>query len=448
MPLSTTIAAFSTQGFGSAGSPIGLGWITAGTGSNISYPEYAYAISVNSTGDLFIPSIDTEYNPSSGAANQAVLSKLNNSNGNMVFNKYVQNGFVGLNVSYNSCAIDASGNIYACGSSDRLVGAITTSAYYVAKYNSSGVLQWQRQIENAGSAVETGVDIDVDSTGNVFIVGERFVSPNRFVTVIKLDTNGTLQWQKSIDLPSNPIDRVACNIVDSAGNMYVLIHGLGNAYLMKFTTTGTLSWQYSVTSVYDSWNSAMSILGNTLCIGLSYGYIKIDISGATPSISQQRAVTTPCSNVGTALDAANNTYVLASATINGYTNSYLMKYDSAGTLAWSNEIYTNQPFNFLPTGIAYYANSLFVTCQQQNLYAMKFPSDGRIPLKGVYPLSVPPSTPDGPVAIYYKSAALTQTTTSLTLVTSSLTVSTGASTNYTVTLSNGDKSWDWYYRPI
>lgn len=455
MPLSTTIAAFSTQGFGSAGSPIGLGWITAGTGANVSYPEYAYAISVNSTGDLFIPVKDQVYDPVAGSTDYAVLSKLNNINGHMSFNKFVRNNtYLGayLSASYNSCAVDSAGNIYACGKATRMVGSVGTGAYLIVKYDSSGTVQWQREIENAGTAEESGVDIDVDSSGNVFVVGERFVSPNRYVTAIKLDTNGTLLWQKSIDIPSNAIDTVACNIVDGSGNMYALIHGAGKAFLIKLTTSGTVAWTYTViSSIAQQWNSAMSILGNTLCIGLGSGYIKVDISGATPTISQQRAVTETCSNVGTAMDSSSNTYVLVSALLHDSYNSILMKYNSSGTLMWSNELYTSMSSagpsvgNFFPVGIVYYNNNLFVTCQSSNdIFAMKFPADGKIPGKGIYPLSLPTNN----FTVYYKTIPLTPTTTTYALTSDTLTVSAGASTNYTVTLTTGDMSWDWYYRPI
>ena len=101
-----------------------------------------------------------------------------------------------------SVAVDNSGNVYITGVTDGDLAASNPGGndIFIRKYNSSGTEQWTRQIGT--SASEWGEDIAVDSSGNVYVIGDTFGSTfgthaggyNRDVFVVKYDTNGTQQW--------------------------------------------------------------------------------------------------------------------------------------------------------------------------------------------------------------------------------------------------------------
>ena len=134
-------------------------------------------------------------------------------------------------------AVDQDGDIYLIGK-----GKTLTGAYYafIAKFNSSGDLLWDRIIENVlGSAVA------IDSLGNVYLIGYPTASVDVFIA--KFDSSGSLLWVRSWGTAGGyeyPGDAVT----DSAGNIYVIgwTNGFGlsdyHAFITKFDPSGNPLW--------------------------------------------------------------------------------------------------------------------------------------------------------------------------------------------------------------
>ena len=76
---------------------------------------------------------------------------------------------------------DSSGNIYACASS------------VVLKWSRDGALLWAKTV--SGPFFSGGC---VDASGNVYLAG-GYYSSNYYAYLLKLDTGGTLQWQRSLN---------------------------------------------------------------------------------------------------------------------------------------------------------------------------------------------------------------------------------------------------------
>ena len=67
----------------------------------------------------------------------------------------------------NSIAVDSSGNVYVTGyTGSQGAGG---NDILITKYNTSGVIQWQRTLGGAGT--DAGNSIAVDSSGNVYVTG-------------------------------------------------------------------------------------------------------------------------------------------------------------------------------------------------------------------------------------------------------------------------------------
>ena len=138
--------------------------------------------------------------------------------------------------------IDSSNNIYITGS----VTISSNTEMFVAKFNSSGAVQWQKTLASSGTDI--GYGIDVDSSGNVYITGVSNGNGNNDIITAKYNSSGVIQWQKR--LGSNVVDQGNGVAVDSSGNVYVT--GVSNAgstndlIIVKYNSSGVLQWQNKI----------------------------------------------------------------------------------------------------------------------------------------------------------------------------------------------------------
>jgi hypothetical protein len=153
----------------------------------------------------------------------------------------------------NSLNLDSSSNVYVVGTS--VIGNSAPQDGYIAKYNSSGVLQWQNQIR-APNTQDNGVLFDVafDSSGNIYAVGGlgRLVTFSNIYSlyVFKFDPTGALVWQRKIGGTENN-DRMYGNGITIDSNDDIYISGIYFDYALftnvaiyvKYNTSGVLQWQ-------------------------------------------------------------------------------------------------------------------------------------------------------------------------------------------------------------
>ena len=213
-------------------------WIATlgGTGS-----DYGQAIAVDSSGNVYV----TGYTASQGAGgNDALITKYDTS-GTIQWQRSL--GGSGTERGQ-GIAVDSSGNVYVTGYITSQ-GAGGNDAI-IAKYNTSGTIQWQRILGGASS--EIGYGIAVDSSGNVYVAGSTASqgAGGNDAIIAKYNTSGTIQWQRSL---GGAGDDVFYGIaVDGSGNLYVT--GLTNsqgaggndALITKYDTSGTIQWQRSL----------------------------------------------------------------------------------------------------------------------------------------------------------------------------------------------------------
>lgn len=94
-------------------------------------------------------------------------------------------------------AVDGSGNIIVCGTTE-----ISSTNYngVVAKYNSSGSLQWVSTYAGAGNLVDGFVSVAVDNSNNVYACGgTQTVSEFANYLTVKYNSSGTQQWASTYD---------------------------------------------------------------------------------------------------------------------------------------------------------------------------------------------------------------------------------------------------------
>ena len=114
------------------------------------------------------------------------LVAYNTSDGSINF----QQSFPG-NAFFDSIASSpTTGNLYISGQS-------TNNRSLLIKVNSSGTLQWGRQLDTG----YTSTVVAIDSSENVYRCSESNINGYTFV-LAKYDSSGTIQWQRDISMPS------------------------------------------------------------------------------------------------------------------------------------------------------------------------------------------------------------------------------------------------------
>lgn len=252
-------------------------------------------------------------------------------------------------------AVDSEGNSYFCGvrnDSDNL---------FVFKINAKGALVWQKEYANSASGTElTG--IAVDSSGNIAIAGTyQGAEWDRFV-VAKLDSSGTLLWQKEIDVNNNAAARDVA--IDSSGNIYA-VGGSGNgALIVKYSTSGTLTWQRKLSSssfeavkIFPSGNIAVVGTQETISGAGILDRALFVIYSSTGTVLDQRTLNTSFNVYGSgiAIFNDNNAYMLAYRRGFETTNVYIVKYEitsNSASIKWQKSFSSSSNTVLKALGVA------------------------------------------------------------------------------------------------
>src|SRR5688572_7571199 len=137
---------------------------------------------------------------------------------------------------HNSFVVAGSTDSYGAGSLD----------LYVTKYNALGNIQWSRTVGGFGNEVGYGIDMTTD--GDYVIAGETNTlgSGSGEVYVVRLDANGNLLW--TIAVGGDQFDHGheiaatsdnGCAIIGTTGSYG---QGFDDAYVIKLDSNGTVQW--------------------------------------------------------------------------------------------------------------------------------------------------------------------------------------------------------------
>lgn len=210
-----------------------------------------------------------------------------------------------------SVAVDENGNVYCGGVTSLHLGerngmGLGQADPFIVKLNSSGVLQWIRQLGAISSPGDsTGWDacwdITVDKLSNVYCAGQTNGSlgeenaGNTDAFVMKLNGDGALQWLTQLGAESgtgdnSQADRCNSVVVDSSFNVYCAggtsgslgeAHGgESDVFAMKLDSLGAVKWIKQLgadtapgeSSKGESCNGvAVDAQGNVYCAGWTNG---------------------------------------------------------------------------------------------------------------------------------------------------------------------------------
>jgi hypothetical protein len=201
-------------------------------------PQFGIGIIVEKSTSNFYVTGDVVIGPSTGTQTTDMFLVKYNTSGSAIWGRTM--GTYGTNDNSNSVALDSTGNVYIAGST--IISGNNTAA--LVKYNSAGVLQWQKGLaSNVGGDPNRFNNIAIDSSDNIFVCGNTYVSSLQVGMIAKYDTSGTLLWQKQL---YDAIGGVSYQSIttDSSGNVYITgLAGIGNGLIVKYDTSGVLQWQ-------------------------------------------------------------------------------------------------------------------------------------------------------------------------------------------------------------
>lgn len=326
-------------------------------------------------------------------------------------------------------AMDAAGNYYVAGyTSGDMDGAgpgieSRGQDIFVTKFNSSGAVQWIRQLGASGETLDEARGIAVDGSGNVFVTGytrSDLGGPGPGTPMIngvdafllKYDTNGNLLWVRQF---SNNIRNMEAKDVatDAAGNAYVAgaVRGdlnigapsgytsdLFRAFLVKYDVSGNVQWVRYLESINNinffsgdgTFGTAVGVdrVGNVYLTGDTDGDIdgngpgqeirflddpflaKFDASGNRLWVRQFGTTSAADFASDLAVDAFGNVYVVGATYGDmdgvgpgiylGWTDAYVARFRGDGQLLGIRQVGTSE--KEFPHGVAVdpYGN-VFVT---------------------------------------------------------------------------------------
>ncbi|OYV94548.1 MAG: hypothetical protein B7Z73_02785, partial [Planctomycetia bacterium 21-64-5] len=261
------------------------------------------------------------------------LVKLDN-NGNFLWADSFGGG-TGTDAGY-AVATDSAGDAYVTGafSSNMTIGSGpnartlaggTASSIFVAKFDTSGALQWANDYVNGNAFGNHGYGIAVDGQGNAYVTGDFTgamdfdpAQPNQHVLttffgdtfLLKLAANGNWVWSEKLNVNTVKGDGRAQGdaiAVDSQGNVYSTgIFGgpadlnpnggdlittadfvFPDAYVLKLNSSGSFSWgadlqDVSVTNPFGGLQPediAVDASGNVYTTGWYQGVANFDPNG-------------------------------------------------------------------------------------------------------------------------------------------------------------------------
>lgn len=234
------------------------------------------------------------------------------------------------NSTMSSLALDSSKNIIVVGT---LAG--TTNDVFVAKYNSTGTLQWQKKLDS--TLRDNGSNILIDSSNNIYLSCDIAISgtANNQV-IVKLDNSGTIQWQKILKY------YYGGGILKITSDNYILI-SCGSNTLLKIDTNGSLVYSINLTST--SINSfCIDSSNNTLVIGVDSDGTNTFLAKFDASLNllwKKRILNIQWNlTKDVTTDSSNNIYIINTRT-SSTSGIVITKYDTTGTLVWSTKVTPN-----------------------------------------------------------------------------------------------------------
>lgn len=147
-----------------------------------------------------------------------------------------------------SVAIGPDGSVYVCGYTNPANAYSYVKDGFIAKFDSSGTLQWQKTL--VGKYEEISNSVAVGPDGSVYVCVYQYDAYGNLTAcpVVKFDSSGKLQFQKSLGWSKNIYGQSVA--VGPDGSVYVCGYMYSadyssryDCFIAKLDSSGALQWQ-------------------------------------------------------------------------------------------------------------------------------------------------------------------------------------------------------------
>ncbi|PZR20649.1 MAG: hypothetical protein DI539_10225 [Flavobacterium psychrophilum] len=269
---------------------------------------------------------------------------------------YGGEAYKGNNIPY-AAITDASGNTYITGGSSN--ENQPSGDFFTRKVGPDGVTIWQNREPAVMYAVEYGMHIAFDNSGNIVASGLKWNGNDMDIRVIKYSPEGTKLWDNTFDNGNEAIEVPNAMTIGNDGSVYITgITWSGSSvdYLtLKYNSSGVEQWHITENPAGgETWNEATAIAvdadNNVITTGyspnpdgwLNYHTIKYSPEGTKLWEQAYNYESTDPENIADVTnsvphaittDAEGNIFV--TGTFDNYLNRIgTIKYDSTGVQQW------------------------------------------------------------------------------------------------------------------
>lgn len=137
-------------------------------------------------------------------------------------------------------ALDSSANVYVGTENGTLV-----------KYNSSGTLQWQRTLTGPGAYLSIN-SVAADASGNVYAFGYYYNSGWNTLFIAKYNSSGTIQWQRKITGTSGTVDAKSISLGPNNNFVIAAILNSSVPVVLSLPTDGSKTGTYDIATYATS----------------------------------------------------------------------------------------------------------------------------------------------------------------------------------------------------
>jgi uncharacterized delta-60 repeat protein len=342
-------------------------------------PDEATAMTIDNDNNILL----TGYQKGSGTGFDIVTLKFN-SDGNLIWSvtyNYTSNEFD----QGNAIVTDAAGNIYVAGQSDKDATLNNNDDFLIIKYNTSGIQQWAKRTNGFGNSTDRPSAIALDNNDDLLVTGRSNNGVDDDYFTVKYDgATGTELWKKYFDRTNT--DR-ATDIVCNTSNNRVIITGRssnGDNYdyaTVCYDESGNEIWQGIFDYVDDDRATHIGIdnAGNVYVTGqsdanasaIAINYDVLTVKYNTSGFQQfaqsfDGGVSNDDIPAGLITDAEGNIFIALSAdedASSAISNNIVgLKYNSGGTLIWSEEYNSTGSGNDVAKGIAIDGSNKIFIC--------------------------------------------------------------------------------------
>ena len=253
-----------------------------------------------------------------------------------------------------SVAIDSLDNIIVTGYTDS--DGAGSNDFLIAKYNSAGALQWESLLGGVGNDFGRGVAID--SLDNIIVIGDTAsdgAGDSDFL-IAKYNSSGVLQWDRTLGGTGGDIGYGVA--IDSSDNIIVAGHtvsdgaGLKDLLIAKYSSSGVLQWDRTLGGTADDEGGGVGVAIDSLDNIIITGYTSSDGAGGrdfliakynSSGVLQWDRTLGGTGNDfgrGVAVDSLDNIIVIGDTGSDGAGNSdfLIAKYNSSGVLQWDRTL--------------------------------------------------------------------------------------------------------------